>query len=606
VLTGLPAVTGAATAAAIAPAPVVVFVADTNNDDWYGLYKMAPNHTGVTAILPERAGRDVGRAKISPSGKQVALQLADGSPDYSLVVMNLDGTGRHVVARASETASSATYIHGFSWLANSQRLVYGYEVETAASFTTSLRLANANGAPAPATVRGSQGAHRPGGAWGRPVHRGARRRDRPDHVAQPGDRRAPRAEQRVGRSASGVVARRLDRRVVARARAQPPGRGDLGDPAEALDRGRGTRRLVGHQRAGQPVAVVLARRTRIWFDRYQSPTAYRGDLYSIAASLKTSVVNHTATPTVDEGSASIAVPDTTAPGVATPRPFTLNGSQITLRWTNPADRDFYRTAVWRRAAGSTTNVLVYNGAGTSFTDTGRAVGATYTYTFRAYDGAKNFGAATTRDVTALAAPRVRGPNPTALGTTGLPFPMYWGTSNPAGTRYNVRYIAVAPTAAVGPSKPWLTNTTATSAAFGIGGQPEEVRRAWTYYTLAEAHDTHGNSTGYRIGGVTVPYDNTNTAFTAGWLHQRLSNRWLQSLHYTRTAGAYRSLIAHSSGFVVIGDKCPTCGPIRIYIDNRPVATGRHRGADDAGPPGPVALAAVGLWATPGQGHRGAQ
>jgi hypothetical protein len=86
--------------------------------------------------------------------------------------------------------------------------------------------------------------------------------------------------------------------------------------------------------------------------------------------------------------------DTSPPANVTGLTATPGDRQIALAWTNPPDPDFAGVRIRRGTvtfpATPTSGTQVYDGAGTSFLDTGLTNGVTYYYTAFAYDGSGNF------------------------------------------------------------------------------------------------------------------------------------------------------------------------------------------------------------------------
>jgi len=121
---------------------------------------------------------------------------------------------------------------------------------------------------------------------------------------------------------------------------------------------------------------------------------------------------------VDGGDAVYGSVDVTPPAAATLSAAVAFGQAVELSWTNPASDDFFRVRVIRTngttpagldaasgggdagaAVGAVASV-VYEGAGTAFTDTDVVPGTKYTYSIFAFDYEPNYAPAATVTVTA--------------------------------------------------------------------------------------------------------------------------------------------------------------------------------------------------------------
>jgi hypothetical protein len=101
---------------------------------------------------------------------------------------------------------------------------------------------------------------------------------------------------------------------------------------------------------------------------------------------------------------------TTTIDVTSPSNVTLTATagdaQVLLTWTVPGDPDFSGTKIVRRTDGFPTGpndgTVVYNGSGTSHSDTGLTNGTTYYYGAYAYDTSNNFASGALASATPLA------------------------------------------------------------------------------------------------------------------------------------------------------------------------------------------------------------
>lgn len=106
------------------------------------------------------------------------------------------------------------------------------------------------------------------------------------------------------------------------------------------------------------------------------------------------------------------LPDTTPPANVSNFNATPGDHQNALQWNNPPDADFAGVKIQRATGGYPANpgagTTIYNGNGTSKTDTGLTNGVTYYYAAFAYDSSGNYASG------ALARATPQGPVPTTL------------------------------------------------------------------------------------------------------------------------------------------------------------------------------------------------
>ncbi|MEK7187296.1 MAG: Ig-like domain-containing protein [Patescibacteria group bacterium] len=114
--------------------------------------------------------------------------------------------------------------------------------------------------------------------------------------------------------------------------------------------------------------------------------------------------------------------DTTPPG--SPSNLITQGAdrQVSLSWVNPTDPDFVRTMVVRKQGSIPTSrtdgISIYDGTGTSTTDTNLVNGVTYFYALYSYDQNANYSSPATGQATTVAGQTTVSGNTGASGNTG--------------------------------------------------------------------------------------------------------------------------------------------------------------------------------------------
>jgi subtilisin family serine protease len=156
----------------------------------------------------------------------------------------------------------------------------------------------------------------------------------------------------------------------------------------------------------------------------------------------------------------------------------------------------------------------------------------------------------------------------AVSSTG-PFVVSWNALG--GTRYDVEYttkVKVGTSWVVGTWKPWLTHTAAKSATFGASNLPVALAKGQTYHFRVRAYDGRDAVGPYRTDYTVVPLDDAYYAFAyAGtWGKGGATGRWASNVHYSSAKGASLTVKSETSQFTVIGDKCPACGQLQVYVD----------------------------------------
>jgi len=104
--------------------------------------------------------------------------------------------------------------------------------------------------------------------------------------------------------------------------------------------------------------------------------------------------NRNESETTDQKFTTLTPPDITPPANIINFEAVPGDSQIVLTWRNPPDTDFKAVKIMRSTdfypSDPWSGIQVYNGSGTSFTDTGLTNGLTYYYTAFTYDLAGNY------------------------------------------------------------------------------------------------------------------------------------------------------------------------------------------------------------------------
>lgn len=99
--------------------------------------------------------------------------------------------------------------------------------------------------------------------------------------------------------------------------------------------------------------------------------------------------------------------DNTAPGTITSFTATPDNKQITLSWAIPADTDYAGVKILRKTGSYPTSIndgeVVYDNAGSSYTDTGLTNGTTYYYRAFTYDESGNINSTTTNQQVSMTA-----------------------------------------------------------------------------------------------------------------------------------------------------------------------------------------------------------
>jgi hypothetical protein len=264
----------------------------------------------------------------------------------------------------------------------------------------------------------------------------------------------------------------------------------------------------------------------------------------------------TDTPAVDEVSPVETSLDTVSPSPPTFRPARFRGTSALVSWINPGDSDISGIRVTRTGGSlpaKTTFVL-----GNEYSDVGLQPNQTYTYALQALDRSGNPSAVVTRQMTTVP-PGLTFPDPTSTRYYVSPsFRVYF----PKGATYSVLVHQVAGNE----QDLWLSHATGESHVF------DQARAGGAYEFLMRTHDAFGNdSFPALVGTAVVPYDQSAAFYTGAVVSQRLPDRYLGSATMLRAAGDSARLTFSGNRFQIIGERCPTCGIMDVYIDGHRVA-----------------------------------
>jgi uncharacterized protein (TIGR03790 family) len=128
-------------------------------------------------------------------------------------------------------------------------------------------------------------------------------------------------------------------------------------------------------------------------ESYTDTDVVNGTTYYYAVFAYDEVPNYSS---LGDGSKTTATPssDTTPPDSVTDISANPGNHQVILNWTNPSNADFVGVRVMQKEGSYSSTysdgTLVYNGSGTSYTDSGLDNDTTYYYTIFAYDTGPNY------------------------------------------------------------------------------------------------------------------------------------------------------------------------------------------------------------------------
>ncbi|MBI5229821.1 MAG: fibronectin type III domain-containing protein [Candidatus Magasanikbacteria bacterium] len=113
----------------------------------------------------------------------------------------------------------------------------------------------------------------------------------------------------------------------------------------------------------------------------------------------------------------VTTADATPPANASQASIVIGNEKLTLQWKNPSDSDFAGVLIQRALFAAPQSLrdgqTVYNGNGSSLTDTGLQNDTTYYYTIFAYDSSENYASGVTVSAAPLASSNVLSSPPSA-------------------------------------------------------------------------------------------------------------------------------------------------------------------------------------------------
>ncbi len=162
--------------------------------------------------------------------------------------------------------------------------------------------------------------------------------------------------------------------------------------------------------------------------------------------------------------------------------------------------------------------------------------------------------------------------------TSSSFVAQWGARS-AGISYDVewtqRYRNASGAWYIGDWQSWsgFTGTTRTSGTFGTEGGTVATPTK-TYFLRVRGRDSAGNVSPWSaFRQYVVPVDDRYAfvRYTGAWTSSGSATAYLGTLRST-TAVAGLTLAADTAGFTVVGERCPTCGLLRVRVDGGPWRT----------------------------------
>lgn len=309
------------------------------------------------------------------------------------------------------------------------------------------------------------------------------------------------------------------------------------------------------------------------FDNFDKGDFWRGNADGTGAT------NITNTPTVSETGGTVAggtppAADVTAPAAPVIDAIgTVGATTARISWTLSGN-DTVEYVVRRVPGGDPApatiadGTAVYRGPARSVTATGLTTGTVYDLYVFAVDASGNVSAAASKHSVK--------PTPVPV-MTAIPRP---GTIT-KGQSYTVRWSSPAPAFDVQEGRkerkaPGVWTTAPVYQTVSTGLNANEVSRLGsqgsTYYYRARAHDGLGNVTAFSAtpSSVSVPVDDVygGISYSPSWVAKTGNSdwHWMATYHTTIGRGATMTYRADTSRFLVIGDRCDTCGKFEVWVD----------------------------------------
>jgi hypothetical protein len=379
-----------------------------------------PTYRHSVARFPEQFP-EIEDVQLSPQGNQIAVLAGHDSPTLSkvrdeLVVMNLDGSAKRVVALAKLNHDGLSSIADFSWAANGNHVYLYGEVGAGGSFQSQLlkvpvwhrgaptRLPNSS---SPTVDSANEVSVSPNGKWAAVV----------TFTTPPPGQSTDMTTLQILNLKTGT----LGPVVLTREDLDEPTWNSL-DSCLALtqfnrDSSNGdleSSRILVYCRTDNSVVAAFPRTatgTEIHHPAWNGPRVWaslgqpakddlfqrfhHGDLYYSVPTPQGDIfykrVQATSTKHVDEENPSFAPVDTIAPLPATFRSTRIRHHRVLVRWRNSPSHDYSHVVLDRRPAGApiAADTRLYSGRHRSLLDHRLTPGAKYIYTITAYDGAGN-------------------------------------------------------------------------------------------------------------------------------------------------------------------------------------------------------------------------
>jgi Tol biopolymer transport system component len=290
----------------------------------------------------------------------------------------------------------------------------------------------------------------------------------------------------------------------------------------------------------------------------------------------TSATQVVVTPTVGEKTTTVAggtplTPDATPPAAPVIGAVgVVAATSATVSWT--ADPDATDFVLLRKASGdaaptsSTDGVVAYHGPAHSATATGLTTGTAYDLYVWAFDATGNAATSPSlvHSVRPYAAPVITPRGLVSSLSLNTTFPVKWTATAPT-YQLDVGEKTKNPTTGYWSNSPAYTVLKAATAGTGVSFTGTQGH---TYYFRVRGRDGLGNVTAYSATTAYVPLNEnaSGVLYSAGWTASAGSTRWLGTFRGATTASRVISAKFDTSSFTIVGDRCPSCGQFKVYVD----------------------------------------